>query len=319
MITRTQRTFARLSGGLLALFLSSTLVACGAAAPSNVSYESGGVAAPAAPMPEAARDAITTDGDSKVANAPGQQAAPRMIVRTANLTLVVTDVMKESEAIAQIAKDYNGFIVTSGTNKFDTFTRGNVTLRVESDKLDQALARLRALAVEVRAETITGEDVTAEFVDLDAQLKNLESAEAQLKKIMEQADETEDVLNVFNQLTQIRGQIDQIKGRMKFLSQSAALATINVELIPDAASQPVEPPAWRPGGTLNTAIETLIRSLQGLVDFVIFFAIAVLPILLIVLAPIVLVIALIRRAARKRKLAGVATTPAAATEPTAKP
>ena len=107
---------------------------------------------------------------------------------------------------------------------FGNDTRANVVLRMESDKLDNAIGQLRAMAIEVRNLNVTGEDVTAEFVDLDAQLKNLESAEAQLKKIMEQTEKSEDVLAVFKEITAIRGQIDQIKGRMKFLSQSAALA-----------------------------------------------------------------------------------------------
>ena len=106
---------------------------------------------------------------------------------------------------------------------------------------------------------------------------------------------------------------DQIKGRMKYLSQSAALATVSVELIPDAAAQPLAPPAWRPGGTLNNAIEALIRSLQGLVDIAIYFGIAVLPILLLIISPFVLLFWLLRRISRNRKArAGVAKAPAAA-------
>jgi hypothetical protein len=175
-----------------------------------------------------------------------------------------------------------------------------VTLRVDAAKFDQALSELRRLAVEVRNESIRGEDVTAEFVDLEAQLRNLEAAEAQLQQILKQATKTEDVLNVYRELTAIRGQIEQIKGRMKYLSQSAALATISVNLIPDALAQPVDVGGWQPAGVAKNAVEALITSLQGLVSIAIWFVIAVAPLLLIVAIPVVILIALIRRSAHSR-------------------
>ena len=149
--------------------------------------------------------------------------------------------------------------------------------------------------------------MTAEYVDLDAQLKNLEAAEAQLNKIMEQAFNTEDVLNVYQQLTQIRGQIEQIKGRMKYLSQSAALSTINVTLIPDALARPVEVGGWRLEGVAKDAVEALIGTLQGLASIAVWMVIVVLPVVLIMAMSVVIVIVLIRRVRHNRKM----TKPAA--------
>lgn len=305
------KTSHTLKTGLTGLVLLSALAACGAQPASNASMADRGIVAPAAPVAEAPK-ALGGNAQSEESAAKALPAQPRLIVRNASLSLVVTDVPAQVEAIAQIAKDYNGFVVSSNSTTFGNDTRANVVLRVESDKLDMAIGRLRAMAIEVRNLNVTGEDVTAEFVDLDAQLKNLESAEAQLKKIMEQTEKSEDVLAVFKEITAIRGQIDQIKGRMKYLSQSAALATVSVELIPDAAAKPVEPPAWRPGGTLNKAVEALIRSLQGLVDIAIYLSIAVLPILLLIIAPFVLLFWLLRRISRNRKArASAAKAPAA--------
>jgi hypothetical protein len=121
------------------------------------------------------------------------------------------------------------------------------------------------------------------------------------------------VLAVFEQMTTLRGQIDTIKGRMKFLSQSAALSSITLELIPDVASKPVEASPWRPGGTVNFAIETLIRALQSLVDISIFLVIAVLPVLALMALPIVLLIVLLRKRSQRRKQA---STPAPTSTPT---
>jgi len=137
-------------------------------------------------------------------------------------------------------------------------------------------------------------------VDLDARLKNLEAAEAQLQQILKQATSTEDVLAVYRELTGIRGQIEQIKGRMKFLSQSAALATISVTVIPDALAQPVQVGGWRPAGVVRDAFEALIATLQGLASLLIWLAIVVLPVLLIFVIPTALIVLLVRRARRNK-------------------
>jgi len=287
---------------LATLIVCGSLTACSAAAPQSATDSA---AMPAyAPAPEAA---VERAAPADFGNAAA--VTERLIVRNADLTLVVEDVPSRIEAAAAIAGRYGGFVVSSGVSRYDGEIRGSITLRVDSDKLDAALADLRKLAVEVRTESSSGEDVTGEYVDLAAQLKNLEAAEARLQQIMDEAKSTEDVLNVFNQLTQIRGQIEQTKGRMKFLSESAALSRISIEMLSDAASQPVEPPVWRPLGTAKTALDTLVTLLRGLADFLIYFVIGILPVLLLIFAPIVLIVRLIGRAARKRKLSGIAAAP----------
>jgi hypothetical protein len=301
----------KIHASIIGLILVTTLSACGAPAaqaPAARSFEKPQSEAPKAKAPAAGAESIA-QGGNPAQTVPG---APRLIIRNASLQLVVTDVPAQIDAIAQVAKDFDGYIVSSSVNKYDAFVRGTVNLRVAGDRLDAALARLRSMAIEVRSENVTGEDVTAEYVDLESNLKNLEAAEAQLKKIMDGTSKTEDVLSVFNQLTQIRGQIDTIKGRMKFLSTNAALASVSVELIPDAATQPVEAPVWRPLGTVNDATEALLRSLRGLADFVIYFGIAVLPVLVLIALPFIVIIALLRRVIRRgrKRPAVVAPTPA---------
>jgi Domain of unknown function (DUF4349) len=266
------------------------------AAPMPPTFERGGAASmPAEAAVPAAPAQPAAGSDTAQQQTPGQ---PRLIIRTGNLSLVVDDVPKRMSEIANLATTNGGFVVNAGTNSFDQFVRGNTTIRVDATKFDATLAALRAMAIEVRAENSSGEDVTAEFVDLDAQLKNLESAEAQLQKILEGAVKTEDVLATFQQLTQIRGQIDGIKGRMKYLSQSAALSTVNIELIPDAAAQPVEPPVWRPGSTVRDAFDTLLRGLRNLADALIFITIGILPIIVLAALPIAGLLWLIRRISR---------------------
>jgi hypothetical protein len=298
------------AAGLTGLILIGSLSACGAAMPASPQDHSsvGGFAPPKAEVGFSRAD------DEMRQPEPGQPvpSQPRLVIKNASMTLIVSDIDGRMVEIKQIAADYNGFVVNQSTTNYNGHTGAQIAMRIDSDKLDLALDRLKKLSVEVREQSVSGEDVTAEFVDLESNLKNLEAAEAQLKKILDASTKSEDVLAVFKELTQIRGQIDTIKGRMKFLSTSAAQSLITLQLIPDAASQPVEAAPWRPGGTVNEATETLIRSLQNLVDLGIFLAIVVLPQLLIIAAPIALLVWIARRVLRRgRKPAAPAAQPSA--------
>ena len=227
----------------------------------------------------------------------------RMITRNANLTIVVTDPVQSIEDIGLMARNMEGYVVSSNVyvaTYGETEARAqyaSITVRVPSDKLDEALALLKADAVEVRNESVSGQDITQEFIDNESRLRNLEAAEEQLLSIMESATDTEDVLNVFNQLTRIRSDIEVIRGRLQYLQQSADTSSISIELIPDVATQPIEVERWQLQGTFNKAVEALVATAQFLVRALIWLAIYVLPLGLVV----ALVVWLVVRAVRGRK------------------
>lgn len=264
------------------LVLSLALAACAPSvspmSPADIAPSGGSGLAPdmAAPLPPVAQSIAREEG------AAGSAQAERLVIQTVNLALVVSDPAATTRTVSQLAQDLGGFVVSS--NSYQTTigtgqstTRATMSLRVPADKLEEALSRLRGLAVTVQSESRSGEDVTAQYTDLASQLKNLEAAEAQLQKIMEGADKTEDVLNVYQQLVNVRGQIEQIKGQMTYYREAAALSLINLELIPDALSQPIEVGGWKPEGVAREAIEALITTLQSLASLGIWLGIYVLP------------------------------------------
>jgi hypothetical protein len=153
--------------------------------------------------------------------------------------------------------------------------------------------------VEVDAESRSGQDVTADYVDQQSRLKNLEATEAQLVKIMEGATKTDDVLNVFNQLTSIREQIEVVKGQMKYYEESAAMSAISVRIIAEATIQPIEIAGWKPEGVVREAIQDLIYFFQDFVDFLIRFGLYILPALVLIGIPIYLFVLAIRAVIRK--------------------
>lgn len=144
--------------------------------------------------------------------------------------MVVEDVTVTMDQIAKLAEDSQGYVVSSNKYKNGERLVGTITIRVPSGDFDNAMAALKALAEEVTYENTTTEDVTEEYVDLTAKLKNLEATEAQLLEIMKKAEEIEDILAVQNQLTITRDEIERTLGRMHYLEQTSATSLITVQL-----------------------------------------------------------------------------------------
>ncbi len=244
-----------------------------------------GETAPAAPpLPEGqvARDESAANG---LANT--QAGDGRLVIKNANLSLIVDNPAATVDAVTRLAEGMGGFVVSQNVSEAtygpngEAAQQANMTIRVPNEKLNEALAQLKSMAVEVKSQSMSGQDVTSEYTDLKSRLTNLEAAERQLQSIMEEATKTEDVMAVFQQLVYTREQIEVIKGQMKYYEQSAALSAITLSLIPNIATQPIEVAGWRPEGAAKKAIEDTIRLLQNTADALIYFSIARLPFILI--------------------------------------
>lgn len=166
--------------------------------------------------------------------------------------------------------------------------------RVPADRLDEALSQIKNNALEVRNESISGQDITADYVDLQARLRSLESAESQLEEMMQDAQDMTDVINIFNQLTDYRQQIEQVKGQMQYYEQAVALSSVNITLLAEEGVLPLEIGGWKLGRETRSAIQDLIYFLQGFLRFMIRFFIYFLPVMLFSLIPIYIIIVILR-------------------------
>src|SRR5262245_59583375 len=142
----------------------------------------------------------------KYAAAP--EAQDRMVIKNAVLRIVVNDPQESQGTISKMAEDMGGWIVTSSTAQTKTrsgltVTQASLTVRVPAERLTDVLQKIKGSAVSVDSETVSGQDVTQAYTDLQSQLTNLEAAEAQLRKIMDSAGKTDDVLAVYRELVQI--------------------------------------------------------------------------------------------------------------------
>jgi hypothetical protein len=237
-----------------------------------------------APVTEGAK---STDGRQSVSTSG---AVEQLVIKNANLSIVVLHADETVQQISALATKYGGFLVNSNVYKSVAgnnieITQGSITIRVKAENLDAALAEIRALTPDpkndVTSENVTGEDVTATVVDLESQLKNYQAAAVKLNQLLDSAKTTEDALNVFNQLTAIQQQVEILQGQIKYYRDSAKLSAISVAITEKTTIAPVTTEGWKPLKILRDAAQALVKALQFIANFLIYFVIFCGPFLLL--------------------------------------
>jgi len=280
---------------VLTVLLAGVLAGCGAASVREL--------APSEAGSGAAKD--TSLDQSNAAGSPGsgssseEPAVDQMIIWNAEISLTVKDTQQVMDQVQAMARQLGGYTLSSESWLTDDQLNARLTIRVPADKFEDAMAQLRELGIKVNRESATSEDVTDDYVDLESRLRALEAKETQLLKFLDQAEDTEAVLAVYEQLSATQTEIEQTKGRMAYLEKLSAMATITAELLPEQAEPPVVEEGWKPLTTLRNAARTLVSTLKGLGSVVIWLVIYVLPVLLLVSVPVVLVVWIIRRLRRR--------------------
>lgn len=187
----------------------------------------------------------------------------RMIVRTVNLTLAVASVQQAVRDVERLAAEQGGLIAASQVRQDgDRFT-ATLTVRVPADSATYAttMERLRTLAERVVDEQVQSQDVTEEYVDLDARLRTLRLSEERLLALYDKAQRIEEIFAIQRELTGVRGQIEQAQGRHQALERRAALTTINLTLRESAAAR--APGDWSPLGVAAEAWQAFAVALRG--------------------------------------------------------
>lgn len=224
-------------------------------------------------------------------------ATPRLVIKTGELNIVVKNVVESAKKIITYAQKRGGWVIQSNIQEIEELPTANVVVRVPVEDFDEAITYIRGLATKVNYEKSEGQDVTEEYVDLESRLRNLEATEKQFLEIMKKATKIEDVLRVQTEISRIRGEIEQTKGRMLFLERSAKMATITVNLALSEELLPI-PPAerWRPSYIAKRAWKSVVTFWKNVSYTVItFFVYAV------IWLPIVIIVYLIVRFVRRPK------------------
>ncbi|MGE5221054.1 MAG: DUF4349 domain-containing protein [Omnitrophica WOR_2 bacterium] len=281
--------------------------------------------APSAPVVDSSNRGLSQP-ESAPANSQGgsgnvyQSQIPevkRLVIKNDNLAIAVDNPAQSMDTISRMADEMGGFVVTAKVYQTSLASgaevpEASITIRVPAERLDEAIARIKTETKRpILSETMESQDVTKDYTDLQSRLRNLETAEAQLKEIMGSAQKTEDVLNVYNQLTQVQGQIEVIKGQIQYYEQSAALSSIAVSLRANEAVQPLTVGGWQPGGVAKDALQATINAFKFMANAAIWIVLTVIPVLFFLFLPLYLLYLLVRFLRRSRRKSPP-VTPAAA-------
>jgi hypothetical protein len=216
------------------------------------------------------------------------EAMNRKILRNAELTLEAADPAAVQRKITSIAESLGGFVVTSQSKQRQTNESGqhelevNVVVRIPAPQFGAALDQIRAQGGRVIQEKATGQDVTEEFIDLEARIKTQKALELQFLEIMKQANKVADALEVQRQIADVRTEIEKLEGRKRFLENRASLSTITVNLQTPAAIV-VSTSGF--GRNIREAVADSLSVATGIVLFLIRFVIVMVPILILIIIP----------------------------------
>ena len=268
----------------------------------------GGAGAPPMEVPAAQAPAydssVTSVEEAYNSAAPQAQAQERLVIENADLAIVVRDPKANMARIGALANEFGGYVVSS--NLYQSFTsfgvevpEATIVIRVPAERLDEALTEIKDEAVDIEYENRSGQDVTSQYVDLQSRLTAKQAAEEKLLEIMEEATRAEDVLAIYLQVQTVQTEIEQLKGQIQYLEESAALSSISVRLIAEEGTQPLTVGPWKPEGAAKEAIQDLILFFQNFVDFLIRFVLLTLPALILIAIPLFIVYLLGRAAYRR--------------------
>lgn len=309
------------------LLLAILLTACGSAATSAPEFavQEAGVAMqpemdaamqspqePAPALEEAMPASLATP--APVASSGGNglsdilpQDAGRMVIKDALMDLLVQNVDRSVDDATELAAIQGGYLVSSRSWFVDDQKYASIRMAVPSANFERTLTFLRALGVKVISETASGQDVSADYNDLQTRLLNLEATAARVRAFLDEAKTVEESLKINATLTDLEGQINQIKGQMEFYEGRSAFSTIEVNLSPEQPTPTMTPTPtatptptpWSPGATIKLASNRGVGVWQSIVDGLIWICFLGWPLILVGLV-IWLIVWLVKRSKRQK-------------------
>ncbi|MDD4332569.1 MAG: DUF4349 domain-containing protein [Patescibacteria group bacterium] len=288
-----------IAGAVIVLVIVAQILSKNTPIPMTANYEGGamidslgfgesfgGVVSQKATAPSIARDSVM---EESVATNNQGNLADKKIEKNGQLSLYVKNIEESITGIKEAAGNLKGEVISSNVSKNVSGEKyGYITIKVPVASFEQAMGEIKKLATEVENESSNATDVTEQYVDLEARLKNLKAEEEQYIKILSKAATVVDILKVTNYLSNVRGQIEAIEGQIKYLDRQVDMSTITVNLSSDADFE-VWGIRWRPLVVAKQAVKNMLSGLANYANAIISFII-VLPVIIVWLATIALII-----------------------------
>jgi hypothetical protein len=205
----------------------------------------------------------------------GTTTVETKIIKTADVTLEVKDVTATVDSLKSLAVAQGGYLSSTNIRKnYNNQLTGTVIVRVPQAGFDNAIAGVKALGT-VKAISTSGQDVTEEYVDIQAQKTSYTNQLAQYNAIMKQSTKVEDIIKVQEQIDRVQTQLDRLNGRLNYLNSRIDISTITVYL------QEPEPVGGQTGHDFVATINEGISGFFGMIDAIIILVFTFLPLLVL--------------------------------------
>jgi len=261
-------------------------------------------------------DTVTTAGTAE--EAPPDEGAiavdlevaqDRKVIRQAQLQVEADDTRAALDRIIALSEAAGGFVADATVHPVEgeqDQPSANITLRIPASELTEVMTAIKGSVEKVISESQGAQDVTDQFIDLEARLTNLEALEVELRALLAEVRQQPEadpdkLLRVYNEISLVRGQIEEIQGQLNYLNDVVDLATLTIGLTPTPAAVPIVEDTWEPVEVARDALRNLVAGLQGLADWGIHFALFTLPMLLLVLGVPALIGFTVYRQWKKRR------------------
>jgi len=279
----------------------------------------------------AAENAETTSLDQAAIGSGEDSTMDRMIIHNAYIEITVTDPQDSTTKIQRMVDEFSGFLIQSNITRVSQYLDGygyyylskaDINFRVPASRLNDALDFVRSQVndpdLDVTNESISGQDVTKEYTDLDAQLISLEAAKETMVSFLDSAQKIDDVLTIYREIQQLDSEIERIKGEMKYYEESSAFSSIHViitqseeelnQIQKDLQDKFIQNEKetgsfdvmnWQPILIAKDALEMLVNVLMGIGSILIWILLFIAPVFLVIAAPIYFLVKFLTRKKKK--------------------
>ena len=221
-----------------------------------------------------------------------QSNIDKKIQKNANLSIEVKDIEKSLDKAKQIISTFNGEIISTSSGGMDFGQPyANIRLRVPSEKLNDAVEALKKISSKILSENIYTNEVTEEFIDIEAKLNIMKSTEKRFNDLLNEAKNVEEVIQVEKELMRIRGEIDSLEGRLGYLSQTTDTSEINLSINEEV---PITGEKWSFSESLSSALKNLSSFAKSLASLLINLVVFI-PVIIVILIIAIIIRIIIKR------------------------
>ncbi len=160
--------------------------------------------------------------------APPTEFTDRKIIREGDLYFECRDILETETFLKSEVKTAKGYISNESSNSYGERSEKRLSIRIPSDQLDSLLEKIQAHAVRIENTNIRSEDVTEQYIDVEARLKTKKELEIRYLSLLQQAKNVDEILQIERELANIRGEIESMQGRLNYLKDRTSMSTLNV-------------------------------------------------------------------------------------------